>query len=188
MQSEVQALRRELARFERRARAVSLAGLAAVMMAVVLGIGARQAQSQSASLSARGVVLVDASGRPRIVLGTDANNRPGIRLLDEAGKDRLVFGLDAGRGFPQVFLADEGGRRRFGAEVSFERGGAEIVLFDAAGTSRADFGFDHQLGTPRFALGDEHGRDRIYAGWTRDGTTLNVFDDSGAVIWRVAAP
>jgi len=100
---DLQALRRELARFERRVRAMSLLGLAAAVIAAVLIVGARQAQSQQAALSARTVTVVDNNGRPRIVLGSDTNDRPGIWLRDDAGKDRLYFGFGT-PGKPQFAL------------------------------------------------------------------------------------
>ena len=86
MDGELARLQRDLDRFDRRTRLFGAAGLAAAVFVIVLGIGARQAQSQQDSLSGRALVLVDDAGRQRIVLGSDTGNRPGIWLRDESGK------------------------------------------------------------------------------------------------------
>jgi len=183
---DLQALRRELARFERRVRAMSLLGLAAAVIAAVLIVGARQAQSQQAALSARTVTVVDNNGRPRIVLGSDTNDRPGIWLRDDAGKDRLYFGFGT-PGKPQFALSDESGRVRLNAGFSVEHGDSQVVLADPAGTTRAYLGFGLQLRTPQLVFSDEHGKDQVYAGWTRGGApVLQLVDPSGNVTW--AAP
>ena len=185
MERDLEALQRDLIRFERRTRAFWLAGLAAAVVMMVLWAGARQAQSQSASLSARQVILVDESGRQRIFLASDTNNRPGIWVRDEAGKDRLVFGFGTQRPTPQFTLSDEMGRTRANAGFSLERADSQLTLSDAAGTTRAYFGFGVQLRTPQLVLNDERGKDRVYAGWTRDGTAIiDVVDDSGNVVWK----
>src|SRR5579862_6325591 len=67
MEKELEALQRDLARFERGTRMMWLAGFAAAVIAAVLWGGARQAQSQATSLSTRALVLVDqkpAADRP----------------------------------------------------------------------------------------------------------------------------
>lgn len=185
MDRDLEALQRDLIRFERRTRMIWLAGLAAAVVVMVLWAGARQAQSQSASLSGRQVILVDDSGRQRIFLASDTNNRPGIWVRDEAGKDRLFFGFGSQRATPQFSLSDETGRTRANAGFSLERGDSQVTLSDAAGTTRAYFGFGVQLRTPQIVLNDERGKDRVYAGWTRDGAAIiDVVDESGNVVWK----
>lgn len=185
VEQELESVQRELARFERRAGMVWLAGLAAAVIVVVLWGAARQAQSQSTSLAARQVVLVDLSDRPRIILASDTNNRPGIWIRDEAGKDRLRVGFGTQPVSPFIFLADEAGRVRLAAGFNVEHGDPQMGLLDPAGTSRAFFGFGVQLRTPQLVLDDEHGKDRIYAGWTREGAaTLHVTDDAGKIVWK----
>jgi hypothetical protein len=181
-------LQRDIARFERRTRFLGLAGVAAAVLIAVLWLGARQAQSQQDSLSARALVLVDDEGRQRVVLGSDTSNRPGIWLRDDTGKDRIWFGFGAPRGTPQLALNDETGRLRLATGFSVERGDTQVALFDAAGTPRGYLGFGLQLRTPQLVLDDEHGKDRVYAGWTQDGATiLHLVDDAGTVVWRAPA-
>lgn len=185
MERELEALQRDLARFERRTRMVWLAGLAAAVVVAVLWAGARQAQSQSASLTGRQLVLVDASNRQRIVLASDTRNQPGIWMRDDAGKDRLFLGFGAERGTPQFSLNDETGRTRANAGFSIEQGDSQVTLTDPTGTSRVYFGFGVQLRTPQMVLNDERGKDRVYAGWTRDGLALlDVVDEAGNIVWK----
>ncbi|MHB8730597.1 MAG: hypothetical protein ACYDAB_02260 [bacterium] len=185
MERELQALQQDLARFERRTRLMWLAGLAAVVIVAVLWGGARQAQSQSASLSTRALVLVDQNNRQRIVLSSDTNNRPGIWINDDAGKTRLRFGFGTQPASPLFYLADETERPRVSVGFSVEHGDAQVSLSDPAGTPRAYFGFGVQLRTPQLTLSDERGKNRLYAGWTTGGTAIvDVTDDSGNIIWR----
>lgn len=185
MKREFEALERDLARFERRTRLLWFTGFAAAVIVVVLSGGARQAQSQATSLRAREIDLVDPSNHPRVVLGTDTNNRPAVGLLDDAGKERLRFGFGTQPATPIFYLQDETGRAKsqFGSNV--EHSDAQMTMSDPSGTARAFFGFGLQLRTPQFALNDEHGKDRIYAGWlpTR-AVTVSVLDGSGNIIWR----
>ena len=185
MESELEALRRDLARFERRTRLIWLGSLAAAVLIAVFWGGARQAQSQTASLSGRALVLVDDATRQRIVLASDTANRPGIWLRDESGRDRFFFGFGAQRETPQFSMNDEGGRPRVNAGFSIERGDPLLTLSDQTGVSRVYFGFGVQLRTPQIVLNDERGKDRLYAGWTRDGTTIiDLIDDAGNVVWK----
>lgn len=185
MERELEALRRDLARFERRTHLTWLAGLAAAVIVVVLWGGARQAQSQAAVLRAREIDLVDQSNHQRIVLGTDTNNRPAIAINDEAGKERLRFGFGTQPVTPIFYLEDETGRGKLQLGSNVEHGDSQVTMFDPSGTARAFFGFGVQLQTPQLVLNDERGKDGIYAGWlpTR-AVTIAVLDGSGNIIWR----
>jgi len=188
VERELEALQRDLARFERRTRLMWLAGLAAAVVVAVLWGGVQQAQSQSASMTARQLVLVDQSTRPRIVLASDTSDRPGIWMRDDAGKDRLFLGFGAQKGTPQFTLSDETGRTRANAGFSLERGDSQVTLADPTGTTRVYFGFGVQLRTPQMVLNDERGKDRIYAGWTQSNTAIvDVIDDAGNVVWKTGA-
>jgi hypothetical protein len=189
VERELEALRRDVARFDRRARLCALAGAAAAVLLALFCAGVRQAQSQSASLAVRAVVLIDASNRQRIVLGSDNAGRPGIWLRDESGKDRMYFGFGAQPATPQFSLGDETGRPRLAVAFGMERGDPQVTLADGTGTTRAYLGFGVQLRTPQFVLNDERGKDRLYAGWTRDGTPLlEISDDSGNAVWKSGTP
>jgi hypothetical protein len=188
VEKELEALQRDLARFERRTRIAWLVGLAAAVIVAALWGGAGQAQSQSASLSARALALVDQSNRPRIVLGSDTNNRPGIEINDDTDKIRVRFGFGTQPAVPLFYLADETGRQRMIVGSNVEHGDAQITFYDPTGTPRAYLGFGVQLRTPQLTLNDERGKDRVYAGWTTNGTAIvQVSDDSGNIVWKSGA-
>ncbi|HET7265641.1 MAG TPA: hypothetical protein VFL28_13325 [bacterium] len=185
MDGALEALRRDLARFERRTRMFWLAGFVAAVIVAVLWGGARQAQSQAAALRVRELDVVDQSNHPRIVLGLDAGNRPGIGINDDAGKTRVRVGLGVQPASPLVFLADAAGRPRLFAGSNVEHGDSQFTLSDAAGAARTYFGFGAQLRTPQMALNDDRGKDRIYAGWTTAGAAaFYLLDDAGNITWR----
>ena len=185
MEKELEALQRDLARFERGTRMMWLAGFAAAVIAAVLWGGARQAQSQATSLSTRALVLVDQNNRQRIVLSSDTNNRPGIWMNDDAGKARLRFGFGTQPASPLLYLADETERPRVSVGFNVEHGDAQLALSDPTGTMRTYFGFGVQLRTPQLTLNDERGKNRVYTGWTTGGTAIvDVSDDSGNIIWK----
>jgi uncharacterized membrane protein YgcG len=185
VEKELEALQRDLARFERRTRIVWLAGLAAAVIVAVLWSGARQAQSQPASLSTHALVLVDQNNRQRIVLASDTNNRSGIWINDDTGKVRLRFGFGTQPASPLFYLADETERPRVNVGFNVEHGDAQLTLSDSAGTMRTYFGFGVQLRTPQLVLSDERGKDRVYAGWTTGGKPIvDLSDESGTIVWR----
>ena len=188
MERELERLERDLARFEHRTRLMWFAGLAAAVIVVVLWGSARQAQSQAAALRVREIDLVDPSNHPRVVLGTDTNNRPTIGMLDDAGRERLRFGFGTQPATPIFYLQDETGRAKsqFGSNV--EHSDSLVTMSDPSGAARVFLGFGVQLRTPQLVLNDEHGKDRIYTGWlaTR-AATIAVLDGSGKILWRGGA-
>ena len=189
METELDALRRELTRFERRTRQMWFAGLAAAVIVIVLWGGARQAQSQATALRAREIDLVDQSNHRRIALATDTNNRPGIWVNDDAGKTRLRVGLGTQPVTPLLYLADETGRPRMLLGSNVEHNDSQVTMSDPSGTARIFFGFGVQLRTPQFVLNDERGKDRIYAGWTlARAPALHLVDDAGNIEWRGGTP
>ena len=160
---DVEVLQARLSVMERRFRTMSLAWLVSVAAALVLGIGAQQALSQSQFLNVRQLNVVDQAGRTRISLGFGSTaGRPAIWMYDEAGKSRMYMGFGTQREATQVVLSDENG----------------------TGRAYLGFGVSGQT-TPQLTLSDERGTQRVYVGWgTSERPTLFVHDASGNDVWH----
>lgn len=178
-------MRARLARAEHRLRVTSVSWLVAVIVVTVLWMGAQQAQSQSSTLSAHRIAVVDQNGRDRIVLSFDTNNRPAIWLRDDAGKDRLFVGFGGVAGRPLIGFNDEAGHLRLSLAFATSRNTPEVNLFDENGKTRGFLGFASSgETTPELDLADERGTDRIYLGWsTAEKPIVLVNDESGKPLW-----
>ncbi len=106
---DVDALQARLTAMERKVRIMSVTWVATAIAAAVLGLGAQQVASQTQTLSARTIHIVDQGGRTRISLGFSTRGNPAIWFYDETGKNRIHLGLATGKGLPtpQLLLADE---------------------------------------------------------------------------------
>ena len=182
---DIQLMRTRLTRAERRLRITSMSWLVAVIVITVLWMGAQQAQSQSSTLSARRISVVDQSGRDRIILSFDTNNHPAIWLRDDAGKDRMFIGFGKEVGRPLIGLNDEAGRLRLSMGFSIERNSPQVVLLDENGKQRGFLGFAASgATTPQLNLSDERGTDRIYLGWsTAEKPVVLLSDEAGKTLW-----
>jgi hypothetical protein len=182
---EIQAMRARLARAEHRLRVTSVSWLVAAIVVMVLWMGAQQAQSQSSTLSARRIAVVDQSGKDRIILSFDTNNHPAIWLRDDAGKDRLFIGFGKEVGRPLIGLNDEAGRLRLSLGFSIERNTPQVVMLDESGKQRGFLGFAASgVATPQLDLADERGTDRIYFGWsTAEKPVVLLSDEAGKTLW-----
>jgi hypothetical protein len=161
-----------LARLERRVRrlqgaAAALAGT--LLVTLLVAMRARSAETAGAPaadvLRVRGLVVEDAEGRPRVVLGAPVGELPGRRradastgllVLDEDGDDRLSVGSPTIA--PQV------------AGRLYERvaAGTGLVVNDDKGNERAGFG---HLANGRVVLGLDHERG--------EGVVLFIDSDNG---------
>jgi hypothetical protein len=112
-----------------------MSGVLAGMLVVGLTVSFASGSQEPSVLKARGLVLVDETGRERIWLGAPAPGSatlgrkdigPQIVILDEKGKARLVLGENDG------FLRD-------GKLIERERGFA-LLIHDAKGDERGGFG------------------------------------------------
>lgn len=182
---DIQVMRARLTRAERRLRITSMSWLVAVIVIAVLWMGAQQAQSQSSTLSARRIAVVDQNGRDRIILSFDTNNHPAIWLRDDAGKDRMFIGFGKEVGRPLIGLNDEAGRLRLSMGFSIERNSPQVVLLDEGGKQRGFLGFAASgATTPQLNLADERGTDRIYLGWsTAEKPVVLLTDEAGKTLW-----
>jgi hypothetical protein len=182
---DIQAMRARLARAERRLRITSMSWLVTAIVIAVLWMGAQQAQSQSSTLSARRIAVVDQNGRDRIILSFDTNSHPAIWLRDDAGKDRMFIGFGKEVGRPLIGLNDEAGRLRLSMGFSIERNSPQVVLLDESGKQRGFLGFAASgATTPQLNLADEKGTDRIYLGWsTAEKPVVLLSDEGGKTLW-----
>ena len=187
--SRIDALERRLTR--QRIWTTSLT--AACLLLLVTGF-ARQAPL---ILRAQGIVIEDAQGRPRMLIGapvpavkerlrTDAAT--GLILLDSAGRDRLALG---GYGGPQI-------NGRVVARMSQAVG---LVMNDAAGNERGGFALQAN-GTINLGLDTPDGREiasyfytpregaAIYFGSEvgpgGDRALLGVFRDGNTAVFKLA--
>lgn len=127
----------ELERRLRRSRRLGVAAIALAGVAGLLGAADRlNAQDGPADiLHLRGLVIEDAEGRPRIVMGAPAprlagrkrkDDLVGIAYLGENGADRLTFGEE-----PNPMTPDGIKKRRVG--------GAGILIHDRDGIERGGY-------------------------------------------------
>jgi len=160
--SEIEVLQARLSAVERKFRIMSVAWLVGLVVAVVLGIGAQRVASQTQTLSARQLNIVDDAGRTRISLGLTTSGTPAIWEYDTAGKTRVYLGFGAQRPTPVFILADENGQDRIN------------LGFSVTGVS-----------TPQLALSDPRGIQRLYFGWsTTEKPVLYVHDESDRDLWH----
>lgn len=133
----IEALERTLARVERRLRWTQLAcGTSLLVVALTLGL-ASFARPTADVLRVRGLVVEDAQGKARILIGApiprvDERKREdaaeGFVLIDASGSDRLQLGHVGG---PQM-----GGKVQ--GRVAAASG---LMVCDAGGNERAGFGY-----------------------------------------------
>ena len=139
MAHEQDAISARMARLEQQVRTLKVIAAGAVILAVVLTVAPRPEAQQSAdSLRVRQLIVEDANGRSRMVLGyLDApgnTRRIGLRINDPAGVERfgasyiddggLVVGLDAPPG-----TGNDANRERITLAAD-NKGGASIRFLD----------------------------------------------------------
>ena len=118
---------------------IALVLLAVFLVAAATTLHPRAQQQASDILRARGLIIEDDAGRPRVVLGAPmpeerTTNRTGLKILDESGLERLGMnlfsngsvglGLDAPAG-----TGDDRNRERINL-VADAKGGASITFKD----------------------------------------------------------
>jgi hypothetical protein len=139
MAHELESLRARVERLERRARLLAAtAVVATALAAAVLLAPPSQAQQMAESTRVRQLVVEDAGGRPRLVLGQldapGSTRRFGMRINDPNGAERfgvafmddgrMVLGLDALPG-----TGNDANRERITLAAD-EKGGAAIRFLD----------------------------------------------------------
>jgi hypothetical protein len=139
MVHETGAFSARVARLERQVRSLEAIAAAAVVVAMVAAVAPRpHAQQAAEAMRVRQLIVEDAGGRPRIVLGPldapGSTRRMGMRINDPAGAERLglslmedgrvVMGFDAPPG-----TGNDANRERI-TIVADEKGGAAIRFLD----------------------------------------------------------
>lgn len=154
----------QLERFARITKVLFLLGFAVVVAVIVFGKYAFASASDEKILHVRGIVIEDATGHPRLLIGAPISNQgrkrqdelTGLVLLGEDGTDRLTVGTAAdvqinGKMEPRIAK------------------GVGFLLNDAIGNERGGFGL---LDNGRVTLG----LDRAHG---EEGAFLTVNDEDG---------
>jgi hypothetical protein len=149
-----------LTRLERACRWWQVMGsLAMVLVAgvVLLGAMGRQEGEETADIRARGFVLVDREGRPRMDLRVAQNDNAHLVLMDREGLPRISLNILT-QGGADLVLRDQLGQPRAALSV-LPDGRPGLSLYDALGTTRVAVGMlpDEQ---PRVVLYDQRGQAR----------------------------
>ena len=139
MSYELNAMSAQMNRLERQLRILKIAAVVLAVLAVILALAPRSAAQQaSETMRVKQLIVEDAQGRARLVLGPlDApgnNRRIGMRINDPNGAERfgvsymeggrMGLGLDAPPG-----TGDDRNRERI-TLVADEKGGAHIRFLD----------------------------------------------------------
>lgn len=135
---ELQRLRARLARVERRVRVVITAWIVSVSVVGLLGVSARQAESQPDTLRARALEIVDQDGNVRIYLNVYQDGTGEAVFNDRQGRGRMWLHVRPD-GTPAVTLADSKGRGRIWI-ASFADETSGLLLSDVRGRGRVWLG------------------------------------------------
>jgi hypothetical protein len=158
---EIDTLRARLAAVERRAaRIARAAGVLAVLLAsatVLAGVAVsreRRLPATTDSLEGRQIVLRDAAGKTRAVLGIRPDGSVGLVMNDDHAIPRAMLGLGSD-GEPALGLSDRGGRLRAAIAVAAD-GSASVGFLDRAQTVRTTLGTGEN-GAPALSMRAEDG-------------------------------
>jgi hypothetical protein len=154
----------QLERFVRNTKLLVLLGLVAVAAVIVFAKYALASASDEKILHVRGIVIEDATGHPRMLIGAPVSNHgrkrqdklTGFVLLGDDGTDRLTIGT----------AADRQGDGKIEHRIA---NGVGMLLNDANGNERGGFGL---LDNGRVTLG----LDRAHG---KEGAFLTVRDEDG---------
>jgi hypothetical protein len=138
MPHELESIRDQMNRLEHQLRWFKVAAVVLAVLALAFALSPRSAAQQPESVRVRQLIVEDANGRPRVVLGPlDApgnNRRIGMKINDPNGAERfgvsymsdgrMGLGLDAPPG-----VGDDRNRERINL-VADEKGGAYIRFLD----------------------------------------------------------
>jgi hypothetical protein len=138
MPHELDVLRHQMDRLEHQLRWLKIAAVVLAVLAIAFALAPRSSAQQSDALRVKQLIVEDANGRPRVVLGAlDAPGnyrRIGMRINDPNGAERfgvsimesgvVGLGLDAPPG-----TGDDRNRERINL-VADEKGGAWIRFLD----------------------------------------------------------
>jgi hypothetical protein len=168
-------------------------------------ITVKNAAGQSATLSALGLVIHDANGKERLLIGVDSENRPSIDLRDASGglreslylfeqktptlrqfdandKRRLELAL-SGTGNGELELSDPNEKLRAAFFIGATTGNPQVALYGTDEKLRAYLATDDAM--PYLVLRDNNAISRINVGGFSDGTVgMDIRDASNTVVWK----
>ena len=137
MPHELELLQEQMNRLEHQLRWFKIAAVVLAVLAIAFALAPRSSAQQPDALRVRQLIVEDAEGRARVVLGpldSGKNRRIGMRINDTNGVERfgvafmddgkMVVGLDAPPG-----TGDDRNRERLNL-VADEKGGAYIRFLD----------------------------------------------------------
>jgi hypothetical protein len=137
MPHELESLRDQMDRLEHQLRWFKIAAVVLAILAIAFALAPRSSAQQPEAMRVRQLIVEDAEGRARVVLGaldSGKSRRIGMRINDTSGVERfgvafmddgnMVVGLDAPPG-----TGDDRNRERINL-VADEKGGAYIRFLD----------------------------------------------------------
>lgn len=160
-----------LERAQRRLRGLVFALACAVIAALLVGAG------DDGALTGRALKLLDDQGRVRVLL-TPAS---GLSFLDAGGRPRAVLGLDAD-GAPGLVLSGDGSR----AILNVNRDGPALTLTGERGVLRAILALVQ--GQPGLVFFDGAERERLHLAVDAAGSGQGLLRAAdGGTTWQVPA-
>jgi hypothetical protein len=163
----------------------------------------RDAAGGSATLTARGLVVRDASGKTRVKVGLDEQSYPGIdlgdttgvlresmyllndlpvlRQFDSNGKRRAEMRLDSSND-GELLLNDQNEKLRL-ALFRTTSGDPQLGLYGSDEKLRAYLSTDND--SPYLVMRDSAATTRVYAGGYKDGSIgMDVRNAANTVLWK----
>jgi len=134
-----------------------------------------EAQEEAKVVRAQAVVIVDAEGNERCVLGV-LPKAVGLTIKDAQGKERLTLGATS-EGGTGLSLNDTAGKQRIG--LGFDAEGSGLFLLDSKGVSRVDVGLAPDGSEGGLSLNGANGKSRGAIGMGKEGVGLSLRDDNG---------
>jgi len=153
-QAELLALQARLTQVEHRLRATRTGWLVSVVVFTLLGMGVRQAASQSEIVRARGIEVVDAAGTVRIGFNVHSEGAE-VMVADAAGKGRIWLNVKPD-GTPGAVFTDSTGKGRIWITAHPDRP-AGLILSDGTGRGRIWIGAFNDTSTG-LVLVDQNGK------------------------------
>lgn len=126
-------------------------------------------------LRAQALVIVDAEGKERLMLGVRPEGA-GILVRGPDGKEQVVLGVTP-KGGAGLSLNDTEGKQRIG--LGFDAEGGGLFLMDANGVSRVDVGLSPDSQEGGFALNGANGDSRVSIGMGPQNVGVTLCDDEG---------
>jgi hypothetical protein len=143
----------------------------------MLGAAAGLNDGQFNQITARGLTIVDDSGRERVLIGS-AKEGTGISVFNMAGKKVLGIGLPADEEGSGILFADKEGRPRIG--LGLDQGLPSMAFVDDKGKKIIGMGGDRR--GYGLTIMDENEVERAGIGFKEGNTGVVLYDDKGQYV------